>query len=96
MRRMSRPEFNKKAQISDTMVWVVATIVIVFLITASVFLTTLLGKTKVLDKTEVYSTIGDSSAWVSEKTDLALNRNDANKEKINLWISAGGNDENTQ
>lgn len=79
---------NRKAQIAETMTWVVATIIIIFLLIASVYVSVILGKTKVIDKTSVGGL--DSNLWISYKNQIALNINNANENQINVWL--GEND----
>jgi hypothetical protein len=86
--------FNKKAQVSDTITWVVATIIIIFLIITSIYFSSILGNSKDINKEDIkfYS---DKQDWIDVKTNLAYKINFENKEKIQLWINEndGGKDE---
>ena len=79
----------KKAQISDTMTWIVATIVIIVSLSFFVFLANLLaqgGAIKDIVDT-AFSAEFDLDKGIKTKTDLGLKINPLNEEKINNWIA---------
>ena len=77
---------NRKGQIAETITWVIATIIIVFLISASIYAAILLGESKTVDKSKAGISGSDSLDWVSQKTGLALNINNKNSDKIISWV----------
>jgi heme/copper-type cytochrome/quinol oxidase subunit 2 len=81
---------NKKAQMAETITWVVATIVIIFLLVLSVYFSTILGKGKSVDKEDI-NIYGESEDWILVKTSLAYENNVYNKDKINVWINEEDN-----
>ena len=80
---------NKKAQVSDVLTWVVATLIIVFLIVGSIYISSLMGKSKSVEKSKIISA-EDSVNWIETKTNFSLEINNANKDKIEMWIGESG------
>jgi len=87
MKIMSKFDFfrNNKGQVSETMTWVVASIIIIFLMVSTIYVSSLLGKNKsvdwdILDKAK-------EDFWVGQKTSFALEINDNNKDKILDWAN---------
>ena len=78
---------NKKAQVSDALTWVVATLVIVFLIVSSIYISSLMGKSKSVEKQKISIPEENPINWISEKTEFAYGINENNKNKIEVWIS---------
>jgi len=82
---------NKKAQISDTLTWIVATIVIIVIIVIFIYFTSALAKAKTIEaKTKAISLSDGSSQevnWLKEKTSLAYKINKQNKDFIEGWIN---------
>lgn len=62
---------NKKAQISDTFAWAVATILIVVLIIGFIFISSMLANTRIL-KGDFKNSLFSKS--ISDKTDLSLTK----------------------
>lgn len=79
---------NKKAQIAESITWVVATIIIIFLIVSAIYVSSLLGKSKSLS----VQGLGNSNEnnWVLEKTKFALEINNDNQDTILLWVRNSG------
>ncbi len=77
---------NKKAQVSDALTWVVATLVIIFLIVSSIYVSSLMGKSKTVEKQKIVISEEDSIDWIQEKTEFAFGINANNKDKIEIWI----------
>ncbi len=82
---MSSYNLNKKAQVSDAFSWVVATLVIIFLIVSSIYISSLLGKSKAVEKEKIIISEEDVD-WINEKNNYAYGINDFNKEQIESWI----------
>ena len=74
---------NKKGQVGETMTWIVATLIIVFLLVSSVYVASLLGETKFVkrsvDSAEEYSI-------VNLETSNAYSVLSENKDFIMSWI----------
>lgn len=85
---------NKKGQISDAITWVVATLVIIFLIVTSIYISSLMGKSKSVEKEKIIVLDEDAVNWIQEKTEFAYNINPNNNVKIDLWIKEAGVDIN--
>ncbi len=81
---------NKKAQLSDAMVWLLATIAIVVLLVFFVYASDILGKVnsvKVHTKRILWKDISrDKYDFFYEKTLFAYKLNSNNKKKIEVWI----------
>lgn len=73
---------NKKGQISDTMNWIIATIIIVVVLMLFVYASSVLSKTKVVS----YKGPETKVDLLETKTSLAFLINDDNKNKIEQWI----------
>jgi hypothetical protein len=86
---------GKKAQVAETMTWVVATIIIIVLLVASIYLSSLLGKSKDLKVGGIESS--EENNWVNSKTQMALEINNENVNRILNWVSEssleGGEDD---
>lgn len=85
-------KLNKKGQVSDALTWVVATIIIIFVLIASIYISSLLGKTKIVDKNKIGISGDDSENWVLEKSKMAYSIDSSHRSEIELWI--GGSLEN--
>ncbi len=80
----------KRAQISETMTWIVATIIIIVSLTFFVFLADVLAQEGAIKNFADKTTSGVSfelDKEVKAKTNMAFELNSLNKEKINNWIS---------
>ena len=73
---------KKNAQISDTMTWIVATIIIVVILMIFIYASSILAKTKVVS----YKGPEKEVDLLETKTSLAFSINDNNKNKIEEWI----------
>lgn len=76
---------NKKAQIGETLTWVVATIIIVVVLLIFIYVSIALGKSKAVDTIKI-KTEESSVDWIEVKTNLAYSLNNENQNKINEWI----------
>lgn len=79
-------KFNRRGQVSDALTWVVTTIIIIFLIVASIYISSLMGKAKSVERQKI-SITGENINWIGEKTEIAYNINNKDKDKIEIWIS---------
>ncbi len=84
---------DKKAQASEGIVWIIATIVIIVTLFLFIYASSLLGKLK--DVGVSLKTFGEDSQDIPEssinlKTLLAFELNDKNKDKIKEWVNENG------
>jgi len=89
---MSSYKSNKKGQVSDALTWVVATMIIVFILITSIYISSLLGKTKIVDKNKIGISGDNSEDWVFEKSKMAYNIDSSHRNEIEFWV--GGSLEN--
>jgi len=82
---------NKKAQVGESITWVVATIIVIVLLLIFIYASILLSKTKSLESGKENSEY--SFDWINSKTQIAYSINDKNKDKIEDWISQSKKDE---
>lgn len=80
---------SKRAQVSDTMVWIVATLIILFVLFVFIFVSGLLADAK--DVVEYSVNVGFSEGHVdiervSAKTEFAFDIDSTNKEVIEQWL----------
>ena len=91
---------NKKAQAGESLTWIIATLVIIAVLLAFIYISIGLGKSKAINpgrlsiKTE--SSVKNTD-WSGIKTLLAYTINSQNKNKIDAWvnereITSGGNE----
>jgi hypothetical protein len=80
-------KFNRKAQIGETLSWVVATLIIVLILVIFVIASIALGKTKNLVSNRNVN-VGDSEIdLIKTKTEIAYALNSQNKNEIENWIN---------
>lgn len=82
---------NNRAQIAETITWVVATLIIIFLLITSIYFSSILGKSKSVNKDDIKISSGEEN-WIDTKNNLAYTINSENKEKIEIWINGVEND----
>ncbi len=80
---------NKKAQVGETITWIIATIVLVAILITFIFISASLSKVKSL-KTTSQSDSSKEVDWINTKTKLAYSINPENRNIITLWISKEG------
>ncbi len=73
---------NKRGDISKTITWIVATVLIVGVLILFIYISSVMSNIKVVKVGEINSDIGKESLVLSVKTSLAFNRNNTNKEII--------------
>lgn len=82
-----------KAQTGDTLTWLIATLVIIFILGIFIFISNGLAKANQLSSTikGLFSSNSDQehTNWLSTKTNLALKKNPDNKVNIEGWIKNG-------
>ena len=79
----------KKAQVAETMTWIVATVIIVLALSFFLFFTNVLAKAGAIKKA-VNNFLGrdyDLSNRIEVKTALAFSLNDSNRREIENWIN---------
>lgn len=82
---------NKKGQLSDAMVWIIATVIVVVILFVFVYASNILGKANSIKKDSkellVENSPEENINLFEEKTLLAYKINSANKNKIQEWIN---------
>ena len=76
---------NKRAQIGETISWVVATILLVVVLIIFIYASVALSEVKNI-KSGSKENSEDSADWVNSKTEIAYSINADNKNKIAEWI----------
>jgi len=83
---------NKRAQVGETLTWIVATIIIIVVLLVFIYASIALGKTKSVHKIKI-SAEESSVDWINIKTNIAYSLNNQNKIKIDEWIGGEKNEE---
>ena len=78
---------NKKAQVGESVTWIIATIVIIATLLIFIYISVALSKTKSLDVKLKEDSGGD---WITAKTQMAYSISIANRNRIQEWISQEG------
>lgn len=73
---------SKQGQISQTLTWIVATVIIVGVLILFVYISSVMSNTKVVKVGEVKSDLTAESSVLSTKTSLAFKLNNTNQEMI--------------
>ena len=74
---------SKKAQVAEAMTWVVATIIIIFILILFIYASSILGT---FNYVSVEKLKYGESDLLNVKTELALGKNHLNEPKIKEWI----------
>lgn len=74
----------KKAAIGETMTWIVATLIILFVLTIFIYASGAMGMIKSVSSGEVEV---EGMDLLETKTSIALSINSTNENKITTWIS---------
>ena len=77
---------SKKAQVGETVTWIVATIVLIAILLIFIFASSTLAKFKSF-KVNLKDNSEEDVSWIDSKTKMAYSLNNANKNKIIAWIS---------
>lgn len=80
---------NKKAQVGETVTWIIATVVLIVVLIVFLFISISLSKIKNLN-VDIKANSEESIDWIDLKTDMAYSINSENKNRIELWISKEG------
>jgi len=82
---------NKKAQVGETLTWIVATLVILGVLFIFIYASVAMAKAKSMNsikiKDHVSSLINVEEDWIQVKSEMALSRNSENNQKIVSWIN---------
>ncbi|MGY4884679.1 MAG: hypothetical protein ACP5NZ_03840 [Nanobdellota archaeon] len=76
----------KKAQVGETVTWIIATLILIVILIVFIFISSTLAKTKSL-KVNLKADSEEKYDWINSKTDIAYSVNSASKNKIQGWIS---------
>jgi ABC-type Fe3+ transport system permease subunit len=82
-----KEKMGKKAQVGETITWLVATIIIIVVLLIFVYASVVLSKTKALKKDIKIDSQDSSFNWIFAKTEIAYSINNQNKNKIEGWIA---------
>lgn len=77
---------NKKAQVGETITWIIATVVLIVVLIVFIFISSTLAKEKSL-QVNLKNNLEDSFDWIDSKTQMSYSINSVNKNRIDLWIS---------
>ena len=83
---------NKKAQVGESITWIIATIILIVLLIIFIYASVALSKAKTI-KTNIKTDSIDSVDWINSKTQMAYSISASNKNKIEVWISQEARDE---
>lgn len=83
---------NKRAQVGETLTWIVATIIIIFILLIFIYASVALGKAKAINPKKVkFKDLGEDGkkeiTWIEAKTILAKQINSQNENSIDNWIN---------
>lgn len=84
---------NNKAQIGESLTWIVATLVIVLVLVIFIYVASTMGKAKSIsqEKISLKTSSGvEETNWINMKTFFAKEIDNRNSEKIDSWISKEG------
>ena len=73
---------NKKAQVAQTVNWLIATIIIIAILIISISFSFMIAQNKAVKIQEVQTNLRESSIILDKKTDFAYELNNANYDKI--------------
>lgn len=80
---------NKRAQLSDAMTWIVATLIIIFILVIFIFASETIAKWKSISS---LNAIGDENSEnttniIKMKNSFAFEKNKTNQLKIEVWLN---------
>lgn len=87
---MKRILNNKKAQVGETLTWMISTIIILVLLIVFVYSTLAFAKAKNIETSSIDFGKADSSEkinWMYSKSELAFSMNNQNENVIRGWIN---------
>jgi hypothetical protein len=84
---------NKKAQVGETMTWIVATLIIVAVLLTFIYASVALAKAKSVKPSKIKSLVSSpmnkvNMTWVEAKNEMAFTRENSNRGRIEDWINA--------
>ena len=83
---------NKKGQASESITWIVATIILIAVLLIFIYASITLSKVKSINF-KIKSNSENSFDWIGKKTEMAYLINSANKDRIEEWIAQEGKNE---
>lgn len=83
---------NKKAQVGETLTWIVATLIIIGTLLIFIYVSIALAKSKSLGSGNIKNTIdsqilNEDVDWIKSKNELAFFRKDDNRNRIERWLN---------
>lgn len=82
---------NKKAQVGETLTWVIATLIIIGTLLVFVYASIALAKAKSVNSGEVKTQIKQISTedidWIASKNQMAFSKNQEYRNRIEVWIN---------
>lgn len=79
--------FTKRGQVSDTMTWIVATLLIILILVFFVYISFTLAKAKSIERVVFrFGGVTQDADWIQQKTVFAFGVNSANREAIQEWV----------
>jgi len=82
---------NKKAQVGETLTWLVATLIIIGALLLFVYFSIALANVKSIDsgniKTKTEELSGKDVNWIEAKNEMAFSRDNSNEQIIGEWIN---------
>ena len=78
---------SKKAQVGESVTWIIATLIIVMILLIFIYASVILGKTKTIKRDIKIDSGNLSLDWIKIKTEIAYKFNIQNKNKISSWIA---------
>jgi hypothetical protein len=83
---------NRKAQVGESITWVIATIILVAILIIFIYASVALSKVKSI-KIDLKANSDDSVDWINSKTEMAYSIDDNGKTRIQAWISQAEGEE---
>lgn len=80
---------NKRAQVGETVTWIIATIILIAILIIFLFISVSLSKVKLFNA-NIKANSEEATDWINIKTNIAYSINSDNKNRIDLWISKEG------
>lgn len=79
-------KINRKAQVSETIVWIVATLIIIVVLIGAIFISSVLGKTKGVHFDNSKISLDSNANVLNTKTNFAYSlASEKNKKIIDDW-----------
>jgi len=83
---------NKRAQIGETITWIIATIIIIVTLMVFIYVSGSLAKIKMINLKDLNLDSDEEINWVEMKTSFAYDLNQDKKELIDYWIKEKENE----